>query len=210
MFKNILNCNIETKGKSLIKNKITLTHSDDIMITLVERCLKNDHTAQFEVYQKYAKAMYNVAFRIVKDAHFAEDVMQEAFLKAFTQLDKYNQQATFGSWLKRIVVNQSIDFYKKHQKIVFEDLEHQLKIVKETSIDEFENQDFMQWKVQDVLKTMQTLKESYRMILTLSLIEGFDNEEIAEILKINSQQCRTTLSRAKESLRTKMNQNEPK
>lgn len=187
-----------------------MTHSDDIMITLVERCLKKDQAAQFEVYQKYAKAMYNVAFRIVKDAHFAEDVMQEAFLKAFTQLDKYNQQATFGSWLKRIVVNQSIDFYKKHQKIVFEDLEHQLKIVKDTSIDEFENQDFIQWKVQDVLKTMQTLKESYRMILTLSLIEGFDNEEIAEILKINSQQCRTTLSRAKESLRTKMNQNEPK
>jgi RNA polymerase sigma factor (sigma-70 family) len=187
-----------------------LTHSDDIMITLVERCLKNDQAAQFEVYQKYAKAMYNLAFRIVKDAHFAEDAMQEAFLKAFTQLDQYNQQATFGSWLKRIVVNQSIDFYKKHQKIVFEDLEHQLKIVKETAKDEVDNQDFIQWKVQDVLKTMQTLKESYRMILTLSLIEGYDNEEIAEILKINSQQCRTTLSRAKESLRTKMNQNEPK
>lgn len=187
-----------------------MTHSDDIMITLVGRCLKNDQAAQFEVYQKYAKAMYNVAFRIVKDAHFAEDVMQEAFLKAFTQLDKYNQQATFGSWLKRIVVNQSIDFYKKHQKIVFEDLEHQLKIVKETANDDVEHQDFMQWKVQDVMKTMQTLKESYRMILTLSLIEGYDNEEIAEILKINSQQCRTTLSRAKESLRTKMNQNEPK
>uniref|UniRef100_UPI004049889B RNA polymerase sigma factor n=3 Tax=Flavobacterium sp. TaxID=239 RepID=UPI004049889B len=177
------------------------------ILELVKKCQLQDKSAQFDLYQKYAKAMFNVAFRIVKDAHFAEDVMQEAFLKAFTQLDRYNQEASFGSWLKRIVMNQSIDFYKKSKRLSFESFDDHLKVIKNSNVETEHEYDTTNWKVQEVLNQMNTLKESYRIILTLSLIEGFDNEEITEILQINSQQCRTTLSRAKESLRNKMKTN---
>jgi RNA polymerase sigma factor (sigma-70 family) len=82
---------------------------------LISLCKLNNQKAQFEVYNRYCKAMYNVAFRIVKDVHFAEDVMQEGFLKAFTKIHDYKQEVAFGAWLKRIIVNYSIDFYKKKQ-----------------------------------------------------------------------------------------------
>ena len=76
-------------------------------------CKQKNQKAQCEIYNRYAKSMYNVSFRIVKDAHFAEDVMQEGFLKAFTKINDFRQEVAFGAWLKRIIVNCSIDFYKK-------------------------------------------------------------------------------------------------
>lgn len=144
--------------------------------------------------------MFNIAFRIVKDEHYAEDVMQEGFLKAFTKLDDYRQEVAFDAWLKRIVINQSIDFCKKNSAFQLEELDRVLyKVEEENTIPpeiEFQN-----LKVVQVLDAIQNLKDNYRMVLTLFFIEGYDQEEISEILNISYANCRTTLSRAKESLR---------
>ena len=83
---------------------------------LILLCQQKNHRAQGEIYNRYAKAMYNVSFRIVKDAHYAEDVMQEGFLKAFNKINDYKKEVAFGAWLKRIIVNCSIDFYKKNNQ----------------------------------------------------------------------------------------------
>ena len=80
---------------------------------LIQRCKKSDSSAQMEIYKKYYKAMYNTSFRILKDEFEAEDIMQEAFLTAFTKLDMFKGEVTFGAWLKRIVINKSITQLKK-------------------------------------------------------------------------------------------------
>ena len=80
---------------------------------LIALCKSNNQKAQFEVYNRYCKAMYNVAYRIVKDEHFAQDVMQEGFLKAFTKINDYKQEVAFGAWLKKIIINYGIDFIKR-------------------------------------------------------------------------------------------------
>jgi RNA polymerase sigma factor (sigma-70 family) len=85
---------------------------------LIFQCKLQNSKAQMEVYNRYNKAMYNIALRIVKDEHFAEDVMQEAFLKAFQKIDTFKGEVAFGAWLKRIVVNYSIDFYKKNSQFL--------------------------------------------------------------------------------------------
>jgi RNA polymerase sigma-70 factor (ECF subfamily) len=169
---------------------------------LLSLCKQNNQKAQVEVYNRYCKAMYNVALRIVKDEHFAEDVMQEAFLKCFQKLDTFKGEVAFGAWLKRIVINYSIDFYKKNSFFNHDDFESKAyKIEDEVEID---TMDFTNTKVQEVLNAMQKLKESYQMILTLVLIEGYDLEEVCEIINISYVNCRTTLSRAKESLRMQL------
>ena len=169
---------------------------------LLSLCKQNNQKAQVEVYNRYCKAMYNVALRIVKDEHFAEDVMQEAFLKCFQKLDTFKGEVAFGAWLKRIVINYSIDFYKKNSFFNHDDFESKAyKIEDEVEID---TMDFTNTKVQEVLNAMQKLKESYQMILTLVLIEGYDLEEVCEIINISYANCRTTLSRAKESLRMQL------
>ncbi len=179
---------------SLAKNNI------DELISL---CRQKNQKAQFEVYSRYCKAMYNVAFRIVKDAHYAEDVMQEGFLKAFLKIDDYKQEVAFGAWLKRIIVNHSIDFYKKHNRFGTDDFEKVVYKVEDDSGEEPET-DYTHLKADQVLQAINGLKDSYRMILTLFFVEGYDQEEITEILNISYANCRTTISRAKESLRQKL------
>jgi RNA polymerase sigma factor (sigma-70 family) len=171
---------------------------------IIALCKQNSQKAQFEIYNRYCKAMYNVAFRIVKDEHFAQDVMQEGFLKAFTKINDYKQEVAFGAWLKRIIVNYSIDFYKKNNKLQLEDFENSLYKIEEKEIDFISDSGFNELKVKQVLETIQSLKDNYRMVLTLFYIEGFDQEEISEILNISYANCRTTLSRAKENLRKKL------
>lgn len=173
---------------------------------LVLLCKQNNQKAQFEIYNRYCKAMYNVAYRIVKDEHFAEDVMQEGFLKAFNKINDFKQEVAFGAWLKRIIVNYSIDFYKKNNQLKLEDFEKSIFKLEDYENDSNENFDFNDLKVQQILSAIRSLKYNYSMVLTLFYIEGYDQEEISEILKISYANCRTTLSRAKESLRRQLNE----
>ncbi|TRW27445.1 RNA polymerase sigma factor [Flavobacterium zepuense] len=182
-----------------------MTNANPDSNELITLCKAGNRNAQFEVYNRYYKPMYNTALRIVKDSHWAEDIMQEAFLKAFTKLDSFKGEVTFGAWLKKIVVNHSLDNYKKINKNAMDSLDDVLYKVEDTGSPEEAKLDFQSVKVQEVMAAIQSLKESYRIILTLLYIEGFDQEEICDILAITPGNCRTTISRAKESLLKKLN-----
>ena len=171
---------------------------------LITLCKEGDQSAQMEVYNRYYHAMYNTAFRILKDSAEAEDAMQEAFLSAFTKLDSFSEEVTFGAWLKKIVVNRSIYLYKKQRRkeeVPIDTLLHKVEDNEGIASDE----EFTSLQAQKVLQTLKTLKDNYRVSLTLHLIEGYDYEEICSILDISYANCRTTISRAKESLRKKLN-----
>ena len=169
---------------------------------LIESCKTGSQTAQFEVYQLYYKAMFNTSLRIVQNSFEAEDVMQEAFLSAFTKLDTFKGEVAFGAWLKRIVINRSLTHLKKKSRLNETNLEVVDYKLEDDNADEGMSQlDMTQAKVKEVLRAMDKLKESYRVILHLSLIEGYDNDEITKILAISNENCRTTISRAKARLR---------
>ncbi len=174
--------------------------------TLIALCKQGSRNAQFEVYNRYYKPLYNTALRIVKDSHWAEDVMQEAFLKAFTKLEMFKGEVTFGAWLKRIVVNHSIDQYKKQNRNAMDSVENVLYKVEDDNYKQEAAIDFQQVKAQQALAAIQALKESYRVVLTLLYIEGYDQEEITEILGITPGNCRTTISRAKDALLKKLSE----
>ncbi len=170
---------------------------------LLQLCKAGKQNAQLEIYNRYYKAMYNTALRIVKDSFEAEDVMQESFLNAFMKLGTFKGEVAFGAWLKRIVINKSIYHYRKQQKnneVSIEDVMYKVEGNNGVVLD----YEFTNVKVQKVLETMKMLKDNYRVSLTLHLIEGYDYEEISEIMGISYANCRTTISRAKESLRNKL------
>ncbi len=173
------------------------------MDTLIQGCLEGRQSAQLEVYNRYYKAMYNTAFRIVKDSMEAEDIMQESFLNAFTKLHSFKGEVTFGAWLKRIVINNSIYHYRKQQQRSEISLDDKLYKVEDNDgiVTDYES---TKQKAQKVMETMSRLKDNYRVSLTLHLIEGYDYEEVSEIMNISYANCRTMISRAKESLRKKM------
>ncbi|MDX1333197.1 MAG: RNA polymerase sigma factor [Robiginitalea sp.] len=170
---------------------------------LLQACLKNDRRAQMEIYDRYYHAMYNTAVRIVKDPATAEDILQESFLSAFTKLETFKGEVTFGAWLKRIVINNSIYEYRKQQKRQEVPVESVLYKVEDYDGAEAD-QGSTKRMAQKVLETLRQLKDSYRVSLTLHLIEGYDYEEISEIMNISYGNCRTMISRAKNSLRKKL------
>lgn len=147
--------------------------------------------------------MYNTSYRIVKDRFKAEDIMQESFLNAFTKLDSLNEVSMFGSWLKRIVINNSIYEYHKNQKNKDVSLEDVLYKVEDNQ-GVAEDYEWTSTKAAQILECMKSLKENYQIGLTLYLIEGYDYEEICDIMNISYANCRTLISRAKDSLRQKL------
>jgi len=148
--------------------------------------------------------MYNTSLRIVKDSFEAEDIMQDSFLTAFTKLGSLKESVTFGSWLKRIVINNSIYHYNKSNKYNEVALDDVLFKVEDDDDGIESDYEFTSLKAQQIMETMKTLKDNYRVSLTLHLVEGYDYDEISEIMNISYANCRTTISRAKESLRQKL------
>ncbi|MGS2726369.1 RNA polymerase sigma factor [Psychroserpens sp. BH13MA-6] len=181
---------------------MTLTNQN--IEQLLPLCKSGNQQAQMEVYNRYYKAMYNTSFRIVKNSFEAEDIMQDSFLTAFTKLDTLKEMKTFGAWLKRIVINNSIHHYKKSGQYEDVRLDDVIYKVEDSDTDSNETYDFNQVKANQVLETMNELKDNYRMSLTLHLIEGYDYDEICDIMNISSANCRTMISRAKNSLRKKL------
>lgn len=171
---------------------------------LVALCKSENQSAQLEIYNRYYKAMYNASLRIVKNNFEAEDIMQDSFLMAFTKLENLKDAKIFGPWLKRIVINNSIYHYKKtikNNEVPIDDILYKVENEEQGISSDYE---FTSIKAQQVLNAMKTLKDNYRVALTLNLIEGYDYEEISEIMNISNTNCRTTISRAKESLRKKL------
>lgn len=165
---------------------------------LINGCLEGDQKAQFQVYKLYYKAMYNTSLRIVNDSMEAEDVMQEAFLSAFEKINTYSGTVSFGAWLKRIVVNRSLDVLGR-RKAIFEELDSHTGI-RDDSIADAEYREETETRVEEVKAAIERLPEGYRVILSLYLIEGYDHDEIAEMLNISSSTSRSQLSRAKQKL----------
>ena len=139
--------------------------------------------------------MYSVSIRIINDNMEAEDVMQEAFLSAFKKIETYKGEVSFGAWLKKIVVNRSLDYLKK-RKVQFEEINDRT-----TQISDYQ-MGTKEIDVQMIKNAVQELPDGYRVVLSLFLIEGYDHDEISQILGISNSSSRTQLLRAKNKLKT--------
>jgi len=171
---------------------------------LLDGCKAGDQRAQFQIYKLYYKAMYNTSLRIVNDSMEAEDIMQESFLSAFEKIDTYSGTVSFGAWLKKIVINRSLDSLSR-RKGIFEDIDQHTGLRDESDDDAMRKKE-MDVKVEEVREAIEKLPDGYRIILSLYLLEGYDHDEIAEILAISSSTSRSQLSRAKQKLIAELNE----
>lgn len=164
---------------------------------LIEQCKAGNRTAQFELYKQYSKGMYNVCLRMVHDQMDAEDVLQNAFVDIFTKMDSFRQESTIGAWIKRIVVNHCINFLKK-KKLQWEELDDRFSNLREDHEPETNDS---RLSVEQINKAIMMLPDGYRVVFSLYLLEGYDHEEIAEILHISEATSKSQFSRAKAKLR---------
>ncbi len=166
---------------------------------LIARCRAGDRDAYYRLYKLYARSMFNVSFRITGREEDAEDALQEAFISAFRNLDHYRADATFGAWLKRIVVNKSINVLKKRKHEWLPDNES-WEVEQEPAAEEYREE----LTVDRVKKAIAELPDGYRTVLSLYLLEGYDHQEIADIMAISVSTSKSQLNRAKARLREKL------
>jgi RNA polymerase sigma-70 factor (ECF subfamily) len=167
---------------------------ENIHQDIIDQCREGSQKAQFQLYKLYYKPMYSVCMRMMNNETDAEDVMQEAFLSAFRKIDTYKGEVSFGAWLKKIVINRSLDYLKK-RKVKFEEINEKSN----RFIDyQMETKEVNMKVIKDAI---QKLPDGYRVVLSLYLIEGYDHEEISEILGISNSNSRTQFLRAKNKLK---------
>jgi len=169
----------------------------DISRDIVERSKKGNRQAQYQLYKLYSRAMFNICYRMMNDRSDAEDLLQESFTEAFRRLDSFRHESTFGAWLKMIVVNKCINEIKrkKAQLEFFEDMspfeeEEDLTDNQETGL----SPDLIK-------KAMEELPKGSRMIFSLYLLEGYDHQEISQILNISESNSKTQYMRAKQRIK---------
>jgi RNA polymerase sigma factor (sigma-70 family) len=165
---------------------------------LIEACRRNDRGAQVKIYEKYSKAIFNTCARIVDNSADAEDVMQESFIEAFRKIDTFRGEGGFGGWLKRIAVNNSINFIRKRKNIV--SIEDTNPEIPDPAEDEAAISENIFCQLEEIRNAMNQLNASYKLVLSLHLLEGYDHDEIAEILGTTNGNVRTRFSRAKQKL----------
>lgn len=169
---------------------------------LVRLCKKRDAKAQYKLYKLYGKGMFNVAVRMTNNRGLAEDILQDAFIKAFTEIHKLKDEKAFGGWLKRIVINRCIDVSRK-EKMIFADVEALRN--QHNEIAEEVDSDIDPGLVHGLIKK---LPDGAREILVLRAMEGYRHAEIGEKLGISESTAKTQFFRAKQLLAQMIKENE--
>jgi len=167
----------------------------DIHKDIIEACKMGDSRAQYKLYQLYSRAMYNLCMRLMNNREDAEDMLQESFTEAFRKLETFRYDATFGAWLKRIVINRCLNSLRRRNPDI-------------TSIDDFESYDKKevefeenQLDVKKIHRAVEKLPDGYRVVFSLYLLEGYDHGEISQIMGISESTSKTQLHRAKSKLK---------
>lgn len=170
----------------------------DIHYELIEGCRLNHRESQIKIYDLYYKAMYNISYRITGNMVEAEDIMQDSFLEAFKKIETYRGEGAFGAWLKRIVVNNSINSLRKRKELL--SLDDTGIDLADPSDEETNYSENVFCRLEEIRDAIKHLPDNYRIILSLHLLEGYDHEEISEILNTTYGNIRTRYSRAKQKL----------
>jgi len=166
---------------------------------LIKKCLKGNLRAQSELYRKYSSVMFAVCLRFACNRMEAEDMLQNGFIKVFSNLEQYKMKGSFEGWMRRIMVTTAINHIRKNHKIIH-DTEIELlesKVLASENI-------YDQLSASEIMALIMEMPYGYKMVFSLYVIEGYSHQEIAEMLEINEGTSKSQLSRAKSYLRERI------
>ena len=169
--------------------------NSDIENALIEGCKKGKPKAQEGLYKHFYGYAMGICLRYANSKDEASEILNDSFLKVFEKIDQYDQSKLFKAWLRRILINTSIDYYRRNNK-------HYNHLELEKARREEHDYDVVnQLNAEDILKVMQQLPDNYRLTFNLYEVEGYTHEEISELMQIPVGTSKSNLSRAKQKLR---------
>jgi RNA polymerase sigma-70 factor (ECF subfamily) len=164
---------------------------------LVQRCRKGNKPAQYRLYLAYVDTMFSVCKRLVPNPMDAEEILQDVFVKAYTQLNKLKDNRRFGGWLKAIAIHECLNFLKK-KKTIFDDLPQSIPDPEEI------NETVIEISRELLMQAVDSLPEGSRVIFNLYLVENYKHTEIAQMLNISVSTSKSQYARAKHLLKEKL------
>ncbi|MDP2338234.1 MAG: sigma-70 family RNA polymerase sigma factor [Bacteroidota bacterium] len=168
---------------------------------IISDCIAGNPKAQAKLYQQFAPKMFGVCLRYAKDRTEAEDNLQEGFIKVFTNLKTFRNDGSLEGWIRRIMINVSLEKIRK---------QHLLYPVEDVTIYDtvnFSDDVISKISADDLIKLIQELPPRYQMVFNLYVIEGFSHQEIASEMSITQGTSKSNLSRAREILKKKVQEN---
>jgi RNA polymerase sigma factor (sigma-70 family) len=175
--------------------------TDSALQELIEGCIAGDRKAQQQIYQMFYGKMLVACLRYTGDMDQAKDVLQDGFIKVFASLEKYSQEGSFEGWIRRIVVNTAIDFFRKKKKDF-------VLLGEDQSVEDFmdpledeDEEDEYEFKASQVIEALQFLSPAYRTIFSMYIFDNLQHNEIAERLGISVGTSKSNLAKAKKNLK---------
>jgi len=190
---------VKAAGEKCANGKPTFPHKltgyRDIHREVIEESISGNSRAQRQLYQLYARAMFNICYRMMNNREEAEDMLQESFTEAFYRLGTFRFESAFGAWLKRITVNKCINALKKRKA----------ELIPAENLPEPRGDDpqpdVQGLSVEQVQRAMELLPEGYRVVFSLYLLEGYDHTEISQIMGISEETSKSQYSRARQKIK---------
>lgn len=161
----------------------------------INACISNEEWAQKKLYEDHYSIMYPVCLRYATDSEEALDILHEGFIKVFRHMSKYTIGTSLKAWIKRIMVNTAIDFYRKRSRRRTEDIDNAISL----STDSPDVVSSM--SATEILAALQKLSPAYRSVFNLYIIEGFSHKEVADKLNISESTSRSNLVKARQKLK---------
>ena len=167
---------------------------------LIEECIKGSRKAQKELYDKYNALFFSLCLRYTHTREEAEDILQEGFIKAFRRIHEFEGRSGFGHWLKTIVINTSIDRFRKRRRLMEAELSEENIVEEGDDWHDGADEEDMAIQAEQIRKAILQLPEGYRVVVSLHLLEGYDHEEIGQILGISNSTARSQFARGRKKL----------
>lgn len=167
---------------------------------IIEGCLKQNRTMQKVLYDTYASKFYAICLRYVHDKSEADDILQEGFLKIFSNMHQFSREHSFEGWMRRIIANTALTHYKRNVKHYYQ---KEIEEIKETDFEDvvIEDAEFTQ---EELLHIIQNIADGYRLVFNLYAIEGYKHREIAEMLGIDEATSKSQFFRARKIIQQKL------
>ena len=172
--------------------------NQDILKNIIEQCINEDRKAQKQLYTLYYGKMMNVCLRYTKNADDAQDLLQDGFVKVFKHLKEYDFKGSFEGWVRRIVVNTAIDFYRKYKDVNFVD-DSDNRILENSKVESADSI-YSNFGVEEIMNSIQQLSPVYRTVFNMYVLDGFSHKQISEELNISEGTSKSNLSKAKHNL----------
>jgi len=179
--------------------------SDQIII---EGCIKGKRKAYNMLYKRFAPLMLGICMRYARDRSEAEDILQDGFIKVFSNISRFRREGSFEGWIRRIMVNTSIDHFHKQRSVIIPSSYDTIGELEEPGYDEDKNAKYLEIDISHdmLLNIIRALPAGYNMVFNLYVIEDYSHKEIAEALGISISPSKTQLSKARKAIQKKISE----